>query len=638
MGKETDENIPTVSESKLVEEAGPNREPLEELDASDLIEPLKTTPDGTDDQQQDNESDAPEGVAVEVQEITFDEADGQIDSDPENVETETLPDQNDVQTNGHSDLDNPTQQKSHETAVPLQEDPDDSQAEDEVVSDEIPPDEEPDADGELSENVEPAEEVPQNSPAADKNENDLVALDDDEIDDEINETPAKEETSVTAKEEKEDVGEVQSETGKTEDKNPAELNGSGQEEKNSETSAKSQNGEKSAKGALSSKKILIAALIVLMISGVFIYAKPSLTGIKEKVEPVPEAKSQTREPVEPAQIQTPKPKPPGKYDKYLAKLEEADRLREALLEKKEEIYKLKLHYRNGIAELMDQVGREIQEAGISSYAQALENKRIELFLRTIQRRQVYIKALEKPDRWLHNGSEELLFLKRKAQLDFQMVDIVGGIDLNRHLRYINAAIQKYQPSAEKLAVAPPPADLRPLETIWNEINNQQMNKATTTLGHKDGNIIEEICSGNFKHITELSVITAMAARCLSKNSGSDLFLNGLTQLSPDEARYLFQWQGNWICLNSVKKLAPAAAKYLFEWEGNWISLNGLTEFPPELALYLMEWRGSQLELMGLNYDKKKPDPRALKYLALWETMGGKLFVSEGIRKEMKRVM
>jgi hypothetical protein len=112
----------------------------------------------------------------------------------------------------------------------------------------------------------------------------------------------------------------------------------------------------------------------------------------------------------------------------------------------------------------------------------------------------------------------------------------------------------------------------------------------------------------------------------------------LTQLSPDEARYLFQWQGNWICLNSVKKLAPAAAKYLFEWEGNWISLNGLTEFSPELALYLMEWKGSQLELMGLNYDKKKPDPRALKYLALWETMGGKLFVPEGIRKEMKRVM
>ena len=49
---------------------------------------------------------------------------------------------------------------------------------------------------------------------------------------------------------------------------------------------------------------------------------------------------------------------------------------------------------------------------------------------------------------------------------------------------------------------------------------------------------------------------------LVKNSGSDLFLNGLTQLSPDEARYLFQWQGNWICLNGVKKLAGAIAHNL----------------------------------------------------------------------------
>jgi hypothetical protein len=121
-------------------------------------------------------------------------------------------------------------------------------------------------------------------------------------------------------------------------------------------------------------------------------------------------------------------------------------------------------------------------------------------------------------------------------------------------------------------------------------------------------------------------------------NGSDLFLNGLTQITAEEAKYLFQWPGNWICLNSVKKFSPAVARYLFKWEGSWISLNGLTEFPPELAVLLMEWKGNQLELMGLNYDKSKPDQRALKYLALWETMGGKLFVSDGIRKEMEQVM
>ena len=52
----------------------------------------------------------------------------------------------------------------------------------------------------------------------------------------------------------------------------------------------------------------------------------------------------------------------------------------------------------------------------------------------------------------------------------------------------------------------------------------------------------------------------------------------------------------------------------------------------------MEWEGNQLELMGLRYEKIKADQKALKYLALWEAMGGKLFVAEEVRKEIKRVM
>ena len=536
MGKETHIKSSDPSESKSLEEIGPNEEPLKALDERDMLEPLNEDRDEADDQQQADEGQPPPGSA------------------------------------GNDD------------------------------------------------------------------ENDFVALDDDEVDDEIDDGAQNEQTPASGEEKHDAVEKVQPEKNSAEDKQPDDIDAVDKKEVASKSIKQSPKKEKIAKGAFAYKKKIASVLIVLMISGFIIYSNSSIVGLKEKVSSAPPVENETKTPEKQEQIQVPQAKPPGKHDVYLAKLEEADRFREQLLAKKEEIYELKLHYRNGIAEIEDQIEREIQKSGISSFAQALENKHIELNLRTIQRRRVYIKELEKPNRWVHSGSEELLFLKRKAQLDLQMVDIAGGIDLNRHMQYINAAIQKYQPSAEKLAVAPPPADLRPLETIWNEIYNQQMNKVTTALGHKDGQIIEEICSGNFKRLTELSVITTMAARCLSKNNGSDLFLNGLTQLSPDEAKYLFQWQGSWICLNSVKKLAPAAAKYLFEWKGSWISLNGLTEFPPELALYLMEWKGSQLELMGLKYDKKKPDPRALKYLALWETMGGKLFVSESIRKEMKRVM
>ncbi|MBT8351903.1 MAG: hypothetical protein KJO26_11820, partial [Deltaproteobacteria bacterium] len=259
-------------------------------------------------------------------------------------------------------------------------------------------------------------------------------------------------------------------------------------------------------------------------------------------------------------------------------------------------------------------------------------------LRTIQRREAYIQELEKPNQWIQSGSEELLFLKRKAMLDIQMAEIASGIDLDRHMRYVNAAIQKYQLSAEKLAVDNYTSNFTSFETIWSQIQHQQSAKAHTPVSDKDEEIIGEICSGDFKRIAELSTMTARAAKCLSQMNGSDLFLNGLKQLAPDEAKYLSRWPGNWICLNSVNTLSPAVARYLFKWEGSWISLNGLTEFPPELSLYLMEWKGNQLELMGLNYHKKKPDQKALKYLALWETMGGKLFVSEGVRKEIERVM
>jgi hypothetical protein len=527
--------------------------------------------------------------------------------------------------------------------------PEVTQAGNEDIRGEMPPVDEPAAEGEPAEMEKPTEgdsesaEVKDESvvdarPPNDENlaevedsqtdsdDKDFVSLDDDEVD----EDPSEEEKSVSG-EEKQDVIE--------EDKSADDVEIADQKVPDPNDIKEPLKEKTTLNGSLSSKKkIVISALIVLIISGFTIYSKPYFWGPKEEEKLIPPAASEKKEPADAVQSQVQEQKPLGQNEKYLLKLDEADRLREQLLAKKEEIFKLKLHYSNGIAELENQISREMREADISSFAQALANKRIELKLRTIQRREAYIQELDKPDRWVHNGSEELLYLERKARLDLQMVDIASGIDLNRHMRYINAAIQKYQPSAEKLAVDSSTTKLTPLETIWSEIYNHQINRVPSSLGKMDQEIIEEICSGNFKRITELAAINTKAARCLSKNTGADLFLNGLTQLAPNEAKYLFQWQGNWICLNSVKKLSPAVASYMFKWEGNWISLNGLTEFPPELALFLMEWKGNQLELMGLKYHEEKSDPRALKYLALWENMGGTLYVPEGVRKEMKRVM
>jgi hypothetical protein len=380
---------------------GVNQEPLKELDERDMIEPLKETSDSTDDQHQENESDTPEDMVAGEQEMTVDGVDELVGSDDDNNETKI----------------------------------------------------DPDVDDESSEKEKQSAKDPQKDPAENNILDDSVALDDDEVDGGIDDKLNQEEASADGHEKKEDARADQAEKIAAEDPDPGEVKEIDKKEKAPlKNTAKNQKRKKVVKGAASSRKIFVSAFIIVMIAGYIIYSKPALLGIVGQAEKALSVKTEPMQPALPEQI--PVPKPPGKHDFFVAKLEEVDRLRDDLLAKKEEIYRLKLHYQNGIDELKDKIGREIREANISSYARALMNKRMELDLRTIQRRQAYIQGLEKPDRWVHKGSEELLFLKRKGLLDLQTFDIASGIDLDRHMRYMNAAIQTYQPSAEKLAVDP----------------------------------------------------------------------------------------------------------------------------------------------------------------------------------------
>jgi len=182
------------------------------------------------------------------------------------------------------------------------------------------------------------------------------------------------------------------------------------------------------------------------------------------------------------------------------------------------------------------------------------------------------------------------------------------------------------------------------EKIWQQLigmapaGAETEKKAQFVLNPKDTRIINQICSGNFERIAELTNISSRAARCLARTKGSELFLNGLMTLSPEAAQQLFQWQGNWICLNGLKNLSPAAAQYLFGWQGNWISLNGLSDFPPDVAKHLLKWEGRQLELMGLKYNPNEATQKTLNYLILWETAGGKVFVTDNVRQKMESLM
>ncbi|MGB9438969.1 MAG: hypothetical protein WCB15_13565 [Desulfobacterales bacterium] len=465
-------------------------------------------------------------------------------------------------------------------------------------------------------------------------DDDFLGLDDAQFDDEPPEAPDPSQEEALESQEND-----KTEKKPEKDNAPAEnQKDSNDDDKSSVKSAKKSKAKITIGTPSATQKVVGLTLILMVIAGGVFYMSPALLGFHKEAQSVPLIATAPTPPVQIIQKQLAAPKPLSENERYQAKFEDAGLLRDELLEKKEEIYRLKHHYQNGIADLEDQINRELQKEGITSYREALENRRIELNLRTIQRRRSYIHGLEKPARWIKQGSEELLYLKRKAEFDLQLIDIAGGIDMDRHMQHLGAAIQKYRPSAEKLAVDRENTDFPPLETIWAEIKKKKKKTGKTQPTVADREIIKEICAGNYERTAELTCLSAAAAQCLSKKNGSELFLNGLPTLSPAAAKHLFQWRGSWICINGVKELSPAAAQYLFKWEGNWISLNGLTEFPSELATYLMEWEGKQLELMGLRYNKKNADQKALKYLALWETMGGKLFISDDVRKEIERVL
>jgi hypothetical protein len=620
------------SEQSSEEQDQPEDTIRQVLDERDFITPLKEVQDEPLDPVEPHKSAGSAGAAEQEIELSLDGVDFQMDDDQTNTADENAFEDDGPGTDEAPELKDPADGMPEKNDNLLGDDEDTDRAEKDGQEPEALP--ETDLSGE--EPV-PKKKLP-NAEADENMENDFVALAEDELDvkpPEAKKVKPQVDSPKIPNDSKPGKAAADKAKGETP---PAKSKPKAPSKK---PASKSEAPSASNQPSMVNKMIGFV-LVGLVIAGYIFYNNPALIGLKKVSEPTPTPVPEVAQPVQPAPAQIVEtPSPPSPHDNLMAKLEEATDLRNQLLEKRTEIDKLNLYYRNGIAELEENIFQEAQEEGISSFEQALKNKRIELNLRTIQRRRAYILELEKPTQWVDSGSEELLYLIRKAQLDLELIDIAGGIDINKHQRHISAAVNQYRPTADKLAINLQDDKLTPLEIIWQQASinkNIKSTNAQIALNPKDDQIAAEICSGNLGRMAELTRISADTARCLSRMKGSDLFLNAVTQLPPDAAKELFQWQGNWICLNGVKELSPAVAKYLFKWGGNWISLNGLNEFQPELAEYLLKWEGQQLELMGLKYNKTDAQQKTLKYLSLWETTGGKLFVPDGIRKEMGRIM
>ncbi|MGE5255089.1 MAG: hypothetical protein ACM3KE_00365 [Hyphomicrobiales bacterium] len=312
-----------------------------------------------------------------------------------------------------------------------------------------------------------------------------------------------------------------------------------------------------------------------------------------------------------------------------AKFREIDSLRQTLLAKKEEILALQQNYQYGILELEEEAARLIRRGSFDSLSQGLKNHRLELALQSIQRRYSYRDNLERPLHWIDLGSEELLYLQRRALFDLQLKDIAEHIDMTTHMADIDSALRRYQPTAEKLSINSSAPVQPSMEVIWRRLAEKARHVETSAEDQRNQDIITEVCSGNLGRLSELSNLTLKGARCLAESGAMQLFLNRLNGMAPAAARKLCEWPGQWLCLNGVTRLTPELAGQLFAWPGQWMSLNGVSEMPDEAASHLAKWNGRQLELMGLRKST------GIRYLAQWEASGGRLFVPVDIRREIE---
>ena len=329
-----------------------------------------------------------------------------------------------------------------------------------------------------------------------------------------------------------------------------------------------------------------------------------------------------------------------------AKQDQLDALRDHLLSKADEIANLQNYYRKSIRQVEAAVLTEKRHADIHTLQQALGVKRIALQLETIRHQQAYIDCLAKPADWLLQGSEELLFLKRKHSLESLIFPVCIQIDPEKLAAEQEAAFDHYTNSGKALRVDLQKASYHPLEQIWQNLLEQEKqfvsNRTLTASGTRQGSgggsqvdnqsIWLEICRGHYNRKSELTALSVEAADCLAGWKEPDLFLNGIKELSPETASRLLKWKGSWFCLNGLTDLPPETAEYLFQWNGDWLSLNGVKHLNAESSIFLTGWKGRTLELMGLSPESMELEALVLKHLAQWQRSGGKLFVPERIRR------
>lgn len=295
--------------------------------------------------------------------------------------------------------------------------------------------------------------------------------------------------------------------------------------------------------------------------------------------------------------------------------------------KQREIEELKDYYGKGIEEIEREIIAEVDRLKINGLKEGIQSKKIELGLRTIQRRMAYIEKLDQPFEEVYRAGEELLYLKRKTTIFEEMMNKTSGIDTDPLERQVEEAIERIRAIREQLSIDEIDIQPPPMGSVWKKVMAARPSLSAKRLAPnpedlKNHAIGEEICGGTFDRMAQLTKLDSTTAECLTKWPGKDLYINELDRLTAEAAKALSQWHGDWLVLNGLTELSAQTARYLAQWQGKRLSLNGLTELSPKATAYLSRWEGEQLELVGL------------KHMGQWDNPGVTLFLSDKLNGQL----
>ena len=303
--------------------------------------------------------------------------------------------------------------------------------------------------------------------------------------------------------------------------------------------------------------------------------------------------------------------------------------REALQAKMASIEDLKAYYQKGIEEDLVKLRTELNNQGIGTYDKAVADKKIELIMRSIQRRMAYTAKLNTPLRQLQASSEGLLYLERRAQLFEALVHQISGLPVAQFKTEVREAVDRQLRENNRLSIDEVQVQIPSLKDIWKQRGAQGIDKTRQKVKSvvedpRNLAVGQEICQGQYENKYQLTELSAETAKCLLQWGGRDMYLNALRHLPPAAAKILAQWPGESLSLNGLTELPDESAKYIAQWPGKHLSLNGLIQLSPQATAYLSQWKGEQLEMVGL------------QSIGRWENYGTHLFLSEKLRRQLER--